>query len=397
MTLIAIAVPAFAGDDDGWSGAQEGAPPPEEDAPKAPAPVATPAQAAPAVPVAAPAAADDATPALATAPSFPLPAVPPDAAPSPPIAVPSPGVDTAAALTLPPLSASQHAWLEPRRNLLPPDPRAHTDYTAYTLEWGEVRVGLMSISVGALPHVQVGTSPVLDALQFWNAQAKWDAFQSGPFDVAVLGGERALDQQDFKLRWITVGAVGSYIVSTPWSVHAGVTFDALTTDGIPDLEPLGGLLGVFGAADAVDLSDALRVQIAEGGIDVLGHADQLGLRFGTSWRFNRRDSVVLQATYAAWGDTRVDVVGGEAESIDDPFGLDELVGSGGSYTASVAWDMAWHNVELRAGVGLSSFPGAWLLQATEVSYRFGGPTRREEWRMKKTWQRNQQDVDGGGS
>ena len=44
------------------------------------------------------------------------------------------------------------------------------------------------------------------------------------------------------------------------------------------------------------------------------------------------------------------------------------------------------------GAGVSNVPGAWLLQSTDLSYRFGGKTRRTESRMAKTWKKNKADT-----
>ena len=63
-----------------------------------------------------------------------------------------------------------------------------------------------------------------------------------------------------------------------------------------------------------------------------------------------------------------------------------------TYVASAAWQFSWKRVDLRAGLGISNIPGAWLLQSTDLSYRFGGKTRRGEKRMRKTWKRNRADT-----
>ena len=73
---------------------------------------------------------------------------------------------------VPQLSRSQHNWLEPRRAVLPQNPYAQTDFTAYVLEWGETKIGAASITVGALPFTQIGTVPALDALGVVNGHVK---------------------------------------------------------------------------------------------------------------------------------------------------------------------------------------------------------------------------------
>ena len=76
-------------------------------------------------------------------------------------AVPAPA-DTdllqAEAIRAPELTENQIRWLKPKRELMYAVPRAQVDFTAYTLEWGEVKVGLANVLVGVAPRVQVGTS-----------------------------------------------------------------------------------------------------------------------------------------------------------------------------------------------------------------------------------------------
>ena len=48
---------------------------------------------------------------------------------------------------------------------------------------------------------------------------------------------------------------------------------------------------------------------------------------------------------------------------------------------------------MRIGVGVSSVDYAWILQAMDLSYRFGGATRRGEWRIRRTWRKNREDAE----
>ena len=97
-----------------------------------------------------------------------------DAPPAPP---PPPPGD---AEPLPELTREDYRFLKPSHAELGVVARGQTDFTAYTLEWGEVRLGVASVQVGVLPRVQLGTAPVLDALNVWNLNAKWNALRVGP-------------------------------------------------------------------------------------------------------------------------------------------------------------------------------------------------------------------------
>ena len=84
------------------------------------------------------------------------------------------------------LTTEQAEWLEPRLSLLPQNPRAQTDFTAYTLEPGEVLLGLTTY-LGVLSNVQLGTNLVLNGLRVYNFNVKVNAVQEGPVDVALIG------------------------------------------------------------------------------------------------------------------------------------------------------------------------------------------------------------------
>ena len=59
---------------------------------------------------------------------------------------------------------------------------------------------------------------------------------------------------------------------------------------------------------------------------------------------------------------------------------------------SLSYQASWKHIDARIGYGLSATPFAWVLPATDLSYRFGGKTRLSETRMKKTWLQNLRDV-----
>ncbi|MEC7241833.1 MAG: hypothetical protein VXW32_11425, partial [Myxococcota bacterium] len=107
-------------------------------------------------------------------------------------AVPAPApADTdllqAEAIRAPELTENQIRWLKPKRELMYAVPRAQVDFTAYTLEWGEVKVGLANVLVGVAPRVQVGTSPTLNLLGVYNVSGKANPLRFGQVDLAVDG------------------------------------------------------------------------------------------------------------------------------------------------------------------------------------------------------------------
>jgi hypothetical protein len=294
------------------------------------------------------------------------------------------------ALEAPTLTKNQHAWLQFKRSKLPGNPRGQTDFTAYTLEWGETKLGLATITVGLLPRTHVGTVPVLDALGVPNAHIKVNPLRIGRYDLAVTGSHYAMSRDDFNGYHSSAGITQSVQLAAPWSIHVGANYSVIGSDGIPLPSTLPD------AIQSDKISDAqLEAAKANLGMDDLSfRAEAVTLQVATDIRFNRRDSLILQAKAMTWANI-------ETGFTPPPvLGLDEAmeIADGGkapiaeTYVASAAWQFSWKQVDLRIGAGISNVPGAWLLQSTDLSYRFGGKTRRTESRMSKTWKKNKADT-----
>lgn len=304
-----------------------------------------------------------------------------------------PPFDPRRAEPMPALSEADWRFLEPKRERLPGHPRAQTDFTAYTLEWGEVKVGLASVTVGALPRLQLGTVPVLDALGVYNANAKWNVVRAGPIDVAALGAYTALPLGEFLGTWTSGGAMASLVIARPWSVHVGGTYAAIDANGAPDPNALSPLVLELTGLDPDRL--AYDPEAVFGTADPRVSAGVATWRVATDVRFNRRDSLVLQAQGIAWARVEHDL---DAD-VPSLFGLDRVLAQDGpvavrdAYTVTLSYQASFKAFDLRVGGGASAVPLAWVLQATDASVRFGGETRREEARMRRAWKKDR-DVIG---
>jgi hypothetical protein len=300
-----------------------------------------------------------------------------------------PGGDQDEALKMPSLSRAQHDWLEPKRSELPQDPHAQTDFTAYTLELGEIKLGLASITVGAAPRTQVGTVPVLDALGVYNGHLKVTAIEAGPYALGLGTSYFGLRAGDMNGSSIGLSMIQSINIIAPWSVHFGVDWSNTKSNGIPDLDRIPSIL--TGGKSSAEFQSGQKPS------DWDLHVQDLSLSLATDVRFNRRDSLILQARAVFWSNviTRgydVPPLLGMDKLLNKPEGTSSPIGD--TYVASLAWQWSWRRTDLRVGAGISSVPGAWLLQSTDLSYRFGGKTRRTERRMNKTWKRNKSDTNG---
>ncbi|MEE2750124.1 MAG: hypothetical protein VX519_01735 [Myxococcota bacterium] len=303
----------------------------------------------------------------------------------------------------PELSDAQIRWLKPRRHLMGQVPRAQTDFTAYALEFGEVRVGLANITFGAAPRVQVATAPLMWALDVQNAQLKANPIRFGGLDVAIEGSFYGIPLEDFEASYRGLGGTVSLQVMERLSAHGGFSWASLAFGGAPDgLMPLAeNSLLISQNEDLEDFvrqiqeSDTVSGVLEDGEINIT--AEALILRFATDYRFNRRDSLVLQVQAMIWGNAKGNVELPPILGLEDALSVkrEETVSASDAYTASLSWHSAWKRWEFRIGAGVASQPGAWLFQAMDVSYRFGGETRTSERRTRNTWRRNRGDQGRG--
>lgn len=301
------------------------------------------------------------------------------------------------------LSRRELRKLRPKRWKFPQNPYGSVDFTAYTLEWGEARLGLFNVYYGILPRTQLGTVPLADVLGVYNANVKVNPFRQGRLDLAMLGafyyvpvndmvrsvdaaldlglvdesGQQELFTSDIKI--FSIGAMTSLQIAKPWSLHLGATYSQV---------------GATGSLDMANLPDVLIP--GEGGDHYLVSrlaGEVVNLRVATDLRFNRRDSIVLQAQAPVYARAR-GAVSGEIEGMEFLNQLEVLVTYGDfiplsqGYRASLSYQLQWKHWEARAGVGISPITGSWLMQAFDLSYRFGGKTRREERQIRKGYKQN---------
>ena len=293
------------------------------------------------------------------------------------------------AIRAPELTENQIRWLKPKRELMYAVPRAQVDFTAYTLEWGEVKVGLANVVVGVAPRVQLGTSPMLNLLGVYNVSGKANPVRIGRFDLAVDGNYYTLPLGDFALTYTGGGLRMSAQLMEPWSVHLGGTVNRLNGGGgTPDLSGVAPML-LGTTAEALEEYEEV---LAQEDVNVELNASVYTVNFATDWRFNRRDSLIFQA--GAWLNVNADAalyvppIAGLEEAFDESREYE----FGDAYMASLAYHIAGKRWEFRFGIGVSSADWAWLLQSTDLSYRFGGETRMGEGRARRTWRRNAGDV-----
>lgn len=277
---------------------------------------------------------------------------------SPALAAPSPDAASADAPSADPASSDA------------PSSRRPLDYTAWSMAPGEVRVGLTRLDVGVLPKLQVGTQTGLDLLGVYNVAAQWSPLDRDGRGLAVGASFHDMPVGDFHLRHSRVDLTGSRQLGTV-GLHGGLAWTRLTTGGSPDPDKLSPVL-----------KEVLGVAAAAGGgegEDVDSRLDTIRLRAAVDLRLAEHHALVGQLSMALAQDKRLgQEVADLGQGLPDNLGLsrtldpDHMAGPSDSYAVSLAWQGSWRNLQLRAGLGLSADPYAWLLQSTELSWRFGG-------------------------
>ena len=284
----------------------------------------------------------------------------------------------------------------PKRHRYPQDPYSNTSsFTAYTLEWGETKLGVASWNTSIAPRLQIGTAPALDAVGLLNVSVKANFFRTRRIDGALLAQYYTLPLTtlaDFfglgsllegpeaetvtaNADYIGLGTTTSIQILDPWSIHVqgywarpalrgNIAFDDLPVFILPGLS--GELTNV--------------------GVGAIG--DILIATVATDVRFNRRDSVYLWVRYPFHGRVRGQT-SGEVAGLEGLENTDVILAYGDwikfedSYSVAIGYQASFKHIEGRVGIGLSSVPYAWALQAFDLSYRFGGATKRKERRIRK--------------
>ncbi len=260
----------------------------------------------------------------------------------------------------------------------PIDPKVPSDYSAYTLGFKHVRVGLFDDDVGVWSNVDVGTTPILFVLGVPNAHAKIGAVQSKVLDIAVTGAWHGYSLEKMGvdggyLNVIPLGLTSSWSISRHLSIHAGASWLLADIKGQVGLDEIAGGLAT---AIGVDLSEELDSQLSEDGALYAGANVMLTqAHLGADWRFNRRDALVLQTnTFLYLSGT---ISGGYATE-DDSLQAGATVHLKKPLTdqlqsvITVSWQFSWKHWYLRVGlpVPTKTIPLLWIPQAFELNYVF---------------------------
>jgi hypothetical protein len=275
----------------------------------------------------------------------------------------------ALALALAPASAAPKAATTvsaPAESAPAPAPPPQTDYTAYTLEWGETRVGLGGVSVGVLPRVQLAVAPALFAVGAPNVGLKATFVHAGSFDLAAEASGGTFGADALSVRYLAAGGSFSAKILPAWSVHGGARWNQLTVEGTPTIGELTAAIG------------ELPLGLGDIGMPLDTDAQVITGRVATDVRVGKKERLVFQAHSVLWADLDLPPV---LDRVGAPEAGTRPVTE--TWLVSGAWQRSWRNVDLRVGFGWSSIPGAWLFETVDLSWRFGGPTRAAERKARR--------------
>lgn len=313
--------------------------------------------------------------------------------------VPPPPTQTGGVERLEGLSSKEYRWLKPARTKMDPNPYQQVDFTAYTLEWGEFRVGVAGIQIGLLPRLQLGTQPVLDLIGIYNGTVKFDAVRAGPMDLGVTASYHQLPLGDFTAQYGSVGGTMSWVMTKHWSIHGGAQIGRVQMEGVPSQPP-----ALFKAYVNQEEIDYWAAAAAEVGVEPYLRGEGIAINAATDFRLNRRDSIVVRGQAFAYGSVEANLgtslpadalqqlqlvaPGIQSTALDEQkkFALSE------AYAITVSYQASFRRIDLRLGGGRSLNPLVSALQANDLAVRFGGKTRMTERRTKRGWRRNRDDV-----
>ena len=313
----------------------------------------------------------------------------------------TPSIDLQSAKELDNLTRKQLLWLRPLPERFEQNPYLHVDFTSYCLEWGEFQLGLNTLKAGVLPRTQLGTSIPMWALGLQNVDAKINLFRYGAFDLALDANWLSLPTADFRMSFLGSGLSTSIRVMEPWTIHLGSQYMSFGAQGLPDLDSINPFILQMSGVDA----DGYRDELAADNVGFDIQTSLVTLKFATDIRFNRRDSLILQAQGIIWH--RIDSSSNLNESQQVPkfLNADEIFAlqSEGfsdiskSYVVSLAHQWSWNHSYLRLGFGWSSmneyaFAPA-VIQSIDYAWRFGGKSKNREGRIRKGWNENRKEND----
>jgi hypothetical protein len=275
------------------------------------------------------------------------------------------------------------------------EPRNHTDYSAYTLEQNQWRLGPSYLDYGLLDNFQVGTTPWLWALPVQNVHGKIRAIDvprrrlAASVDsqvwvvpltpLGIAGGQALVNQ---------IGFTGSWrpLPSRKLGVHAGSSWWFAQADASKKPSSFFDPLRKYGIGLPKSMSNQLDQKIK---VTAEMKADLVQIRTGLDYRFNQKHSLVIESNNFVSAGM---IIGGDVQAQNVKGGGDLGIGIYANAdlplknvpnATSIAWQGDWDRLSVRAGIPLQlKNPLSWA-QPFQLYWTLGGPRNDDGNKSKK--------------
>lgn len=249
--------------------------------------------------------------------------------------------------------------------------RSSLDYSALTLESNQVRLGPADVDIGVLRGLQVGTDPMMDAIGVYNLRSRVGGHVGRHAALAAEAAAHTLQLGDMQAHHVRLGLRGSTWLG-PVGLHVGARGGRLSVSGHPDLSAAAPLLHALMGEE--------RMVVAQRDLDSAGqelrvHTTTLSIHAAAELRVAPAHAIVLQGGDAIARRAAIDPTSRAAvDTLSSKDQVGQLLESDGGRAAwgSIGWQVSGRHLRLRAGVGLSDIPLAWLTPAMELSWVLGG-------------------------
>ncbi len=174
---------------------------------------------------------------------------------------------------------------------------AHSIPTAYTLNEGEVLLGIGPLAYGITDNFQIGTNLLADIFGVFNANLKYNLLDKPGFGLAGGAGWAYFKLGDDSFNSINLSANASFPLSEAFKIHLGANYAIIPNFNIDSTEVTGS--AAYGTSVPVNIEVNLSKHsaiLAGAGYDLSFEAFSVGASYLHSWeKFNLQ----LGAHYSA--------------------------------------------------------------------------------------------------
>ncbi len=165
---------------------------------------------------------------------------------------------------------------------------AHNIPTAYTLNEGEILIGIGPLAYGITDNMQVGTNLLADILGVFNANLKYNLIDNSGFGLAGGAGWSYFKLGDDNFNSINLSANASFLLSETFKIHLGANYAIIPDFDLDSTEVTGSAAGGTSVPVNIELNlNEHSAILAGAGYDLSFEAVSFGASYLHSWeKFN---------------------------------------------------------------------------------------------------------------